>query len=150
MLDANLLRFAKNAQPPPPAPTTKRTTTTQMIQLMLDGNAYWRKVRNGYGKVVQLWWVPSWMIKPVRPNDGSAFLSHYEYRVNNQVFRLDPVDIVHFRDGVDPSDDLRGLSRLKAVLREVCTDNECATFSAAIMRNFGVPGVIISPHVEPG
>lgn len=116
------------------------------IDIILDGNAYWRKIRNAAGDVVQIWWVPSWMIQPVRPRDGSVFISHYDYTVNNRTFPIETSEIVHFRDGVDPENDLRGLSRLKAALREVCTDNECATFSAAIMRNMGVPGVVISPE----
>lgn len=116
------------------------------LDLGLDGNAYWRKVRNSLGKVIELWWIPSLMIEPKRDADGSSFISHYEYRVNGKAHRLEVEDVVHFRDGVDRRNDLKGMSRLKATLREVCTDNECATFSAAIMRNFGVPGVVISPE----
>ena len=29
-----------------------------------DGNAYWLKLRNRAGSVVELWWAPSWQVEP--------------------------------------------------------------------------------------
>ena len=31
------------------------------------------------GRVVELWYVPHWTIKPEWPQDGSVFISHYLY-----------------------------------------------------------------------
>jgi HK97 family phage portal protein len=111
----------------------------------LDGNAYLYKRRSAAGKVVELWWMPHWQVSPSWDKDGQEFLTHYEYRVNNRVTRLKTEDVIHFRDGTDPANYRKGLSRLSAVLKEICTDNERATFSAAVLRNGGVPSVVISP-----
>ncbi|MFW6331499.1 MAG: phage portal protein, partial [Gemmatimonadota bacterium] len=54
-------------------------------------------------------------------------------------------DVVHLRYGLDPRDPKHGMSRLKPVLREVMTDREASTFSAAILSNMGVPGGVIAP-----
>jgi phage portal protein BeeE len=86
-------------------------------------------------------------VEPKWPQGGSVFISHYEYRPaglgGTIVFPVD--DVVHFRFGLDPRNTRLGMSQLKPVLREVFTDEEAATFSAAILGNMGVPGGVISP-----
>ena len=111
------------------------------------GYSYWIKVRNGAGRVVELWYVPHWSIEPKWPRDGSDFLSHYEYRPGGgqPPVRLEPEDVVHFRHGIDPRNPRQGLSPLAGVLREIFTDLESSNFVAALLRNMGVPGVVISP-----
>ncbi len=112
----------------------------------LSGNAYLWKSRSASGKVVQLWWIPSWLIEPRWEETGGEFINCYEYLVNGQSFSIPVGDIIHFRNGIDPrSHGRKGLSDFAAVLREVCTDNEASIFTASLLRNMGVPGVIISP-----
>jgi HK97 family phage portal protein len=111
-----------------------------------DGNAYWLKVRSAAGRPVQLWWVPQTTMTPKWPDDGSEFISHYEYNPNGSVpIRVDPADVVHFRVGLDPHNPRKGLSPLKSVLREIFTDDEAANYTASMLRNVGVPPVVISP-----
>jgi len=111
----------------------------------VDGNSYWLKLRNKAGAVQELWWAPHWMIEP--KGDESTFITHYEYLVNGQITKLDPIDdVVHFRFGLDPDDPRKGYSPLKSVLREVFTDDEAATFTASLLRNMGVPGLVVSPE----
>lgn len=117
---------------------------------MLTGNGYWLKIRSRAGLVVQLWWVPSTMIEPKWPPDGSAFLTHYEYNPNGVPIRVSPDDVVHFRYGLDPANMRKGLSPLAAIVREVYTDDEAANWTASLFRNMGVPGVILSPAGEAG
>lgn len=117
--------------------------------LLTAGNAYWLKVRNGNGKVVELWWVPDQLVEPKWPDQGDVFISYYQYNVGGKEIKLEPADVVHFRDGVDPKNMRKGLSPLRSLLREIWTDNEAAVFTAALMRNGGVPGIVISPD-EPG
>lgn len=117
-----------------------------LLDWMLTGNGYWLKVRSAAGRVVQLWWAPASIMKPVRPDDGRVFLSHYEYSPNGVAIPYAPSEVIHFRYGLNPADGgLTGLSPLAALLREVFTDDEAANFTASILRNMGVPGVIISP-----
>lgn len=108
-----------------------------------DGNAYWIIRRNGFGLPAELWWAPSWMMCPV--GDEQDFVSHYVYTPNNVPLRVETSDVVHFRNGADPDDAKRGCSPLRPVLREVFTDDEAAQFTASILVNMGVPGVVVSP-----
>jgi phage portal protein BeeE len=43
-------------------------------------------------------------------------------------------------------DPRKGYSPLKSVLREVFTDDEAANFTASLLKNMGVPGVVVSPE----
>lgn len=114
-----------------------------LIDYKTDGNAYWLVVRNELGRPLQLWWAPHWMIEPKGTAD--TFITHYEYRTPSVTKEIRPEDVVHFRFAADPDDPRRGISPLKSVLREVFTDDEAARFVAALLRNMGVPGVIVSP-----
>jgi HK97 family phage portal protein len=119
------------------------------LSYLMSGNAYWRKVRNAFGEVVQLWYVPHWMIRPAWTEDGSTFISHYEYSATlGGPFILPTRDVVHFRFGLDPENTRLGYSPLQAVIREVMTDDEAARFSEKILRNMGVPGLVVSPHAS--
>lgn len=111
------------------------------------GNAYWLKVRNGAGRVAELWYVPHWTVVPKWPDDGSAFISHYEYKPGGGQLpvRLEPDDVVHFRHGIDPRNPRLGLSPLHGVIREIFMDLEASNFVASLLKNMGVPGVVISP-----
>ncbi len=120
--------------------------TATIIDLYCTGNAYWIKVRNASGRVVELWWVPKATIKPAWPDDGQTFIGWYEYSPGDgRQYVVDPRDVVHFRDGIDPDNTRLGLSKLASLFREIFTDDEAANFSAALVRNMGVPGVVLSP-----
>lgn len=110
-----------------------------------DGNAYWLKVRSGAGRVVQLWWVPHTMMEPKWPDNGTEFISHYEYTPDVTPIRIDTADVVHFRWGLDPRNPRKGCSPLKSLLREIFTDDEAGNYTASMLRNTGVPPVVISP-----
>lgn len=118
-----------------------------LLSWVVDGNAYWMKVRNmgGMGNPIELWYIPHFAIAPQWDEKGADFITHYLYRVNGFDYKIPCSEIVHFRFGQDPRNTRQGLSPLKACFREIFTDNECSTYTAAIMRNMGVPGAIISP-----
>jgi HK97 family phage portal protein len=110
------------------------------------GNAYWIIRRNGFGLPAELWWAPSWMMAPV--GDEGEFVRYYTYTPNNSPLRVETRDVVHFRNGADPDDAKLGCSPLRSVLREVFTDDEAARFTASILTNMGVPGVVVSPDTN--
>jgi hypothetical protein len=85
-----------------------------------------------------------------RRRPDAVFISHYEYRVNGRLYAIDPLDIVHFRNGIDPDNQRKGRNQLTSLLREIFTDDEAANFTAALLRNLGVPGVVISPSNTTG
>ena len=117
-----------------------------VISYCLDGNAYLIKRRNDIGDVLELWYAPHWMIEPKWPNDGTTFISHYEYRpgVGSKQILL-PRDVVHIRFGLDPRNTRKGFSPLRPLLREIFTDEEASNFAASVLRNQGFPGIVMSP-----
>lgn len=121
-----------------------------IADFIIDGNAYLQKVRSGAGRPVQLWWLPASLVEPKWKDDGSDFISHYEYTPGSTTIKLPIGDVVHLRYGLDPENVRKGRSPLKAVLREIVTDDEAANFTASLLRNLGVPGVILSPESDMG
>jgi len=115
-----------------------------LLSLLVDGNAYWLKLRNDNGVVKELWYAPHTAIQPI-VFPGSVEVEYYIYRAGGKVFNIAPEDIVHFRDGLDPYQPWLGLSPIKSVIREILTDNEIAQYSHVILKNSGVPGVVITP-----
>ena len=112
----------------------------------IDGNTYWRKIRSAAGRVVQIWWIPSPLIEPAWDYNSTEYITHYLYSPGGMPEKVDPLDIVHFRYGLDPNNIRKGLSPLKSLFREVFTDDEAANMTAALLKNMGVPGVVISPR----
>lgn len=109
------------------------------------GNAYYLKSKNSFGRVVQLWFVPPAMICPRWPEDGSEFVSFYEYQVDGRLFRVDVDNVVHFRDGADPDNMGRtGLSPVGSILREIAGDNEVAVYQYLLLEAGGVPPVVLA------
>lgn len=140
--DHDVLRLLQRPNPFFTGPVLWMAT---LVDYMANGETYWLKMRNGSKLPSELWWTPHWMVEP--KGDETSFISHYEYRPEGtEVFRVDPADIVHFRFGADPDNPRRGYSPLKSVLREVFTDDEAAAFTASLLRNMGVPGLVVSPE----
>ncbi len=125
----------------------------------LAGDVYWFKARSLGGRVVQLWPISP---NAVDPRDGTGSLAtadeaalhragqgaltvYYEYRIGGVVRRLERDDIVHLRLGIDPTNPRKGLAPVKTVLREVMADEEAGQFAGAMLRNMGVPGVVLTP-----
>ena len=115
------------------------------LSLKVDGNAYVVKIRDGRKRVAELWWLPHWAVAPIWPQDGSEYIGGYEIQIDGRTIRVPASEIIHFRDGLDPRNDRHGLAPLKAQCREVVTDNEAAGYSAALLRNSGVPSLAIVP-----
>lgn len=130
-------------------PNTFYDGRTMLKALVYDhettGECYLIKLRNGSGRVQELWWIPAMLIQPKWPADGSVYISHYEYNPNGVPFAIPVDDIIHIRDGLDPRNPRRGFNKLAALAREIFTDEEASNFSATLLSNLGVPGVIISP-----
>ena len=117
-----------------------------VFSYLVDGNGYWIKLRNAMGRPAELWWVPHWTMEPKGSEDGSVFIDRYEYRPGGgQVITYDPADVVHFRHGINPLNPRKGLSPLDGVIREIFMDLESSNFVASLLRNMGMPGMVLSP-----
>lgn len=113
----------------------------------LTGNAYFYKVRSGTGRVVELWPINPNHLEPKWPEgpDNQVWISHYEYTPNGKPLILSVEDVLHLPLNIDPDNPRKGRSPLTPLFAELFTDQEAAAFTAALLKNMGVPGVILTP-----
>lgn len=124
--------------------TGEQLWQSTLVDFVLDGNAYWLTLESRAGDVVEVWPLDPQHVEPQWPSDGSAWISHYLYQPEGTAYRLPIERVVHFRDRPDPANRRKGIGRVRAVLREVCADNEAATYTYALLKNLGQSGVVIS------
>jgi HK97 family phage portal protein len=139
---------------------------------IIDGNVYFRKVRNDSGVVIQLWyeahfnvrarWVNdrngyyipaenSQSVRSVLRNDRpDQFINYYELNRDGTKFRVEPDDIIHFRDGIDPHHRRYGLSKLKTILREIYGDSAVAAYSLNLLSGHGVIPYVVGIDDKEG
>jgi HK97 family phage portal protein len=107
--------------------------------LYIHGNAYLLKERSTpSGRVVGLWYLPAEVVQAIVDEDGSV-----RYRTRDRELRSE--DLVHFRYRLSHRDGVLGESPLEPLWRELSVDEEASNYVAALLRNLGVPGVVISP-----
>ena len=128
-----------------------------IFSYIVGGEGYWIKIRedvtsigldwwkNITGPVRQLWYVPHWRMTPKGSDDGLVFIASYEYSVNGTTIPIPPENVIHFRNGLDPRDPRHGMSLIYSELREIFTDDETSNMIASLVRNLGIPGMVISP-----
>ncbi len=120
-----------------------------ILDYLTRGNGIWHAVRNPGGVVVEFWYAPAATMEPKFPKDGSEFITHWEYKPGaGTPQRLELEDVIHFRHGIDPKNARLGFSPLHSVIREIFIDLEASTFSASMLRNMGIPGLMIAPKNE--
>jgi HK97 family phage portal protein len=119
-----------------------------IIYAGIGGNAYWHKIRNSSGKVIELRPYHIGNIQPVK--EGTRWIDHYTYDDGSGYkVPLPKEDIVHFKwPSVDINTSGLALPPLIPVLREVATDNEAIRYLKAILQNDAVPRVILSAPAD--
>lgn len=116
------------------------------LSLVTDGNAYIEKIRNVHGGVAELWWLPSSMVEPCGEGE---FITGYSVRVPGKPRKdVDRSEIIHVRDTMDPLNSRKGISALKSCLREIGAINEEGSYTPAILRNAGVPSIVLTPKTD--
>lgn len=131
----------------------------------LDGNAYELIQHNETGKPIARWYAPHSLIEAHREEGSPNFVDYYKYQPGDgSTIHIAPIghdrrgvagleagwSVLHYRDGIDPDNPMQGLSGFKSLLREVFTDDEAANFTASLLRNMGVPGLVVSPKDDGG
>lgn len=133
---------------------TRRALLQATVMDYTFGEAFWIKVRDGFDEVKELYWAPRALVTPKLRITGQADSLYYEYSVNGGIKEYEPKDVVHFRFGSDPHNSLRGYSYLASMFREVYVDDQAANFTAAILRNLGIIGLVLAPDtgntIPPG
>lgn len=116
-----------------------------LASYIIDGNGYLMKRRNESGRVAELWYTPHFMLEPRWDPSGNTFIDYYDYVVNGQHYPVPVDDIYHLRYGIDPTNIRKGRSPLATLFKELGIDEEASRFTAAILHNLGVPGLVIAP-----
>lgn len=121
-----------------------------LVSLKTSGNAYWLKLATKAKAVGGYVYLDHSRIRAVPSEDGTSLIDHYEYRSGSggESVRLERTEIVHFRIGMNPEQPQYGVSPLQMSMREICTDNELATYGASIAANTGVPSVALVPKFD--
>lgn len=145
---------------PNPFSTWGEECGTLALDWWVGGNWYQKKVRNITGQVVELWYLPSFMVDERWPGDGRApevptsgpnkadngFLSHYQYGVpGKEPVLFNRNDVVHIKRKKNPANPRKGIGAFDSVIREIYGDNAVATFSATLMKNMGMVPYLLSP-----
>ncbi|MBN9503994.1 MAG: hypothetical protein BGO01_03700 [Armatimonadetes bacterium 55-13] len=108
-----------------------------LLSLIVDGNAYLYKSRDGNGKVRELWYLPHHQVTPTYRAGSQQFIDGYRYTGGAVPKEFAVADIVHIKDSIDPSNPRVGLSPARAVMRELLTDTEAARYSQLMLARTG-------------
>lgn len=112
------------------------------VSYRLDGNAYLRVMQDERSQFAGLEYLPHTAVTPKQRQDGTVY---YEMYRGGRLEELDARQVVHVRMGIDPSDPLRGMSPIRAAMREVLTDNEASVYNNALLKNLGIMPLVFSP-----
>jgi HK97 family phage portal protein len=134
------------AQPTPNVPPSL-VWSWVLPDYQLLGNAYFRKVRVA-GRVVGLQYLAADMVRPVGNKVNP--LTMYQYTVDGTSYNIDLEDMIHIRYGRDPQDSRFGRSPVTSVLREIATDNVAASAAFGMVRNGGMPSIMVGPDYKGG
>jgi HK97 family phage portal protein len=130
------------AQPTPNVPPSL-VWSWILPDYQLLGNAYFRKVRVS-GRVVGLQYLAADMMRPV----GNKINPLIKYQCTSYDIALE--DLIHIRYGRDPQDSRFGRSPVTSVLREIATDNVAASAAFGMVRNGGMPSIMVGPDYKGG
>ena len=107
------------------------------------GDAFLLKLRNDAGAVVQL--IPLLADQVEVKGNDEQLITKYHYKQKGNSLEIMPEDMIHLRERIDPRNHRRGLAPLRAVMVEVLGDAAASQMGAALVKNTGVPSVVISP-----
>lgn len=122
-----------------------------VTNLSIVGQAFWWKERSNVGQVIGLWPLRPDRIEPILGPTARGLLAGWRYWLDGAHYDLPANDVLVF-NYPDPSDDtggvLGGLGPLQVLAREVDTDNEATSFVYAMLRNYAMPGIIITSKAK--
>jgi len=128
---------------PNPNMTSSLINNYIVTSIAVSGDAFLLKLRNDAGAVVQL--VPLLPEMVEVKGNNEQLITKYQYKQKGNTLEIMPEDMIHLRERVDPRNHRRGLSPLRSVMVEVLGDAAASQMGAALVKNTGVPSVVISP-----
>ncbi len=130
-------------QNPNPNMTASLLNNYIVTSVAVSGDAFILKLRNESGAVIQLIPLLPEMVE-VKGNT-EQLITKYEYKQKGNTMSILPEDMIHLRERIDPRNHRRGLAPLRSVMVEVLGDAAASQMGAALVKNTGVPSVVISP-----
>lgn len=132
---------------PNPYMTNQLLANYIVTSLNANGDAFIYKNRNTRGQVVEL--VPLMPHLVEAKGNQNELITHYNYQPGggsqgNETVEILKKDMIHLRQNVDPNNMRKGLAPLRGVLREIAGDEAAGQYTAALLHNMAVPGVILS------
>jgi HK97 family phage portal protein len=132
---------------PQPNLAPSRFWANVITDYKIYGNAYIRKLRSSTnGPVIGLQFLPSQQVQPVGNNTEPIVA--FNYVVDGNPYAIRPDDIIHIAYGRDPEDYRLGRSPLMSALREVATDNVASSTAYGLMKNSGMPSLMVGPDAS--
>jgi len=128
---------------PNPNMTASLLNNYIVTSVAVSGDAFLLKLRNESGAVIQLIPLLPEMVE-VKGNT-EQLITKYEYKQKGNTMTILPEDMIHLRERIDPRNHRRGLAPLRSVMVEVLGDAAASQMGAALVKNTGVPSVVISP-----
>lgn len=126
---------------PNPFQTKTEFWETTVINLKCTGDAYWLKIRNKGGRVVELW--------NLRPDlvtinsDPELFIKDYQFeKADGTKITLAKDDVVHFKYP-NPLNQYFGLSPIKSAARRIQTEDYATSYQMNFFVNSARPDALI-------
>lgn len=126
---------------PNPFQTKNEFFQLSVINLKCTGDAFWYKVRNDRGDVVELWNLrPDWITVVV---DAVEYIKGYVFRKpDGTEVRLASNDVVHFKYP-NPLDEYTGMGPLKAAEKRVETEDFATHYQRDFFLNSARPDAVL-------
>lgn len=126
---------------PNPFQTKTEFLQKTIINKKLSGDAFWYKVRNGGGRVVELWNLRPDFMTIVK--DPALFIKGYEFTKADGVKEFfAPEDIIHFK-GVNPLDEYYGSSPIVSAQSRIDTENFASQYQKDFFLNNARPDAVL-------
>jgi HK97 family phage portal protein len=120
-----------------------------VLNLALAGNAYWWKVRNARGHVIELWSLKPSEVQITR-DDFARFTYHWTPGdQGGQSYRFKESSIVHLRLP-SPLDDVHGMSPVRPASDDIRADQQAKRSTLAMLDNSALPIGVISTDQDLG
>lgn len=112
-----------------------------VINLRLAGDAFWYKVRNNSGQVVELWNLRPDYVEIIK--DPTQFVRGYRFsKSNGETVFFAPEDIVHFKSPT-PLDEYYGTSPVKSAQIRIQTEELASTYQRDFFLNNARPDALL-------
>lgn len=126
---------------PNPFQTKSDFLKITIINKKLCGDAFWFKVRNGSGQVIELWNLRPDYMEIIK--DPELFIKAYKFNKGDGTSEIfDPNDIVHFKY-VSPTDAHYGMGPVKPAATRIETEGYASDYQKDFFLNNGRPDAIL-------